>query len=260
MYWAMIRDEAAKVAARDALLENWINQMVLAHDDYSSALTSVLASKLGNQDIPSQHLAELFRMAIAEDPNILTASAADLAAIQARDPAAKSMLSGLLYYKGFHAMACHRINHWLWHHGRQYLARYLNTRVSITCAIDIHPGARVGNGVFIDHGTGIVVGETAVIGNDVSILQEVTLGGSGTEHGDRHPKVREGVLLGAGAKVLGNIEVGRFVKVSAGSVVLQDVPPRATVAGVPARIVGWTGENAPALEMNHGLADIDYYL
>lgn len=259
-FWDDMRVEAAGVVSRDGILRTFLTATVLAHGSYASALASLLAHKLGSPSIPAERLAELVQTATNEDPAILEAGIADLAAITARDPAATSMLSGFLYYKGFHALAWHRINHWLWGNQRRDLARFMNTRISEVFAIDIHPAVAVGKGVFIDHGTGIVVGETASIGNDVSMLQDVTLGGSGKEHGDRHPKVRDGVLLGAGAKVLGNIELGRFAKVSAGSVVLQDVPPRATVAGVPARIVGWSGENAPALEMNQGLPNFDYFI
>src|SRR3984893_645071 len=166
-------------------------------------------------------------------------------------------LRPFLYYKGFHALEWHRIGHWLWGEGGRELAHFLQSRVSQVLAINIHPAVPVGRGVFIDHGTGLVVGETAVIGDDVSILHEVTLGGTGKERGDRHPKVRDGVLLCTGAKVLGNVEIGRDAKVGAGSVVLHDVPPRATVAGVPARIVGWSSGSVPALEMDQSLPDYE---
>jgi len=194
---------------------------------------------------------------MARDKTIVAAAAADLDAIRARDPAAESYLTPFLYYKGFYALQWHRIGHWLWQAGRRDLAHFLQSRVSEVFAVDIHPAVPVGCGVFIDHGTGLVVGETAVIGNDVSILHEVTLGGTGKERGDRHPKVRDGVLLCAGAKVLGNVEIGPEAKVGAGSVVLSDVPPRATVAGVPARIVAWSHGAVPALEMDQSLPDYE---
>jgi serine O-acetyltransferase len=190
-------------------------------------------------------------------PGIIAAAIADLVAIRMRDPAAENYLSPFLYYKGFHALQWRRIGHWLWRDGRRELAHFLQSRVSEVFAVDIHPAVPIGSGVFIDHGTGLVVGETAVIGDDVSILHEVTLGGTGKERGDRHPKVRDGVLLCAGAKVLGNVEIGRDAKVGAGSVVLHNVPPRATVAGVPARIVGWSSGSVPALEMDQSLPDYE---
>jgi serine O-acetyltransferase len=192
---------------------------------------------------------------MAAEAAIAAAAAADLAAIRTRDPAAESYLTPFLYYKGFHALEWHRIGHALWRRGRRDLAHFLQSRVSEVFAVDIHPAVPIGNGVFIDHATSLVVGETAVIGNDVSILHEVTLGGTGKERGDRHPKVRDGVLLSAGAKVLGNVEIGREAKVGAGSVVLSNVPPQATVAGVPARIVAWSHGRVPALEMDQSLPD-----
>ncbi|MEI7610214.1 MAG: serine O-acetyltransferase EpsC, partial [Rhodospirillaceae bacterium] len=170
-------------------------------------------------------------------------------------------LTPFLYFKGFHSLQWHRVGHWLWKHGRQDFARFLQSRVSEVFAVDIHPAVPVGNGVFIDHATGLVVGETAVIGDDVSILQGVTLGGTGKEHGDRHPKVRDGVLLAAGATVLGNIEIGRRAKVAACSVVLKDVPARATVAGVPAKVIGWCQDaTIPALAMDQSLPEPEYYI
>jgi serine O-acetyltransferase len=192
---------------------------------------------------------------MTDDPAIILAAMADLTAVRTRDPAAESYLTPFLYYKGFHALQWHRIGHWLWQSDRRDLAHFLQSRVSEIFAVDVHPAVPIGRGVFIDHGTGLVVGETSVIGNDVSILHEVTLGGTGKERGDRHPKVRDGVLLCAGAKVLGNVEIGRDAKVGAGSVVLKDVPPCATVAGVPARIVGWCSGTVPALEMDQSLPE-----
>ncbi len=183
---------------------------------------------------------------MAEDPAIVAAAVADLIAIRTRDPAAETHLTPFLYYKGFHALQWRRIGHRLWRDDRRDLARFLQSRVSEVFAVDIHPAVPVGRRLFIDHGTGLVVGETAVIGDDVSILHEVTLGGTGKERGDRHPKVRDGVLLCAGAKVLGNVEIGRDAKVGAGSVVLHDVPAGSTVAGVPARVVAWSSGTVPA--------------
>jgi serine O-acetyltransferase len=253
--WQGLRAEAARAAAREEMLRGFIDLAVLRHAGFAVALSALLAGKLAERFMPAERLEDLARAAIADDPAIIAAAVADLAAISTRDPAADGYVTPFLYYKGFHALEWHRIGHWLWRQGRRDLAHYLQSRVSEVFAVDIHPAVPVGSGVFIDHGTGLVVGETAVIGNDVSILQEVTLGGTGKERGDRHPKVRDGVLLAAGAKVLGNIEIGKGAKVGAGSVVLTDVPPCATVAGVPARIVGWCADQVPALAMDQSLPD-----
>jgi serine O-acetyltransferase len=255
--WAALGAEAARAAAREEMLRRLLDRTVMRVDGFAAALGALLAHKLAEPSLPAERLAELVRSAMAADATIGEAAAADLAAIRARDPAAESYLTPFLYYKGFHALQWHRIGHWLWRCGRRDLAYFLQSRGSEVFAVDIHPAVPVGSGVFIDHGTGLVVGETAVIGNDVSILHEVTLGGTGKERGDRHPKVRDGVLLCAGAKVLGNVEIGREAKVGAGSVVLSNVPPRATVAGVPARIVAWSQGAVPALEMDQSLPDYE---
>jgi serine O-acetyltransferase len=255
--WPALRAEAMRAAAREEMLRGLLDRAVLRHNGFAAALASVLAQKLAAPSLPAERLAELVHSALTAAPAIAIAVAADLAAIRARDPAAESALTPFLYYKGFHALEWHRIGHWLWHAGRRDLAHFLQSRVSEVFAVDIHPAVPVGSGVFVDHGTGLVVGETAVIGNDVSILHEVTLGGTGKERGDRHPKVRDGVLLCAGAKVLGNVEIGRGAKIGAGSVVLSNVPPRATVAGVPARIVAWSHGAVPALEMDQSLPDYE---
>jgi serine O-acetyltransferase len=255
--WAALREEATRVAAREEMLRGVLDRAVLRRVDFSSGLSALLAEKLAEPLLPAGRLAELALSAIARDRAIAAAAAADLEAIRARDPAAESYLTPFLYYKGFHALQWHRVGHSLWQAGRRDLALFLQSRVSEIFAVDIHPAVPVGSGVFIDHATGLVVGETAVIGNDVSILHEVTLGGTGKERGDRHPKVRDGVLLCAGAKVLGNVEIGREAKVGAGSVVLHDVPPRATVAGVPARVVAWSQGSVPALEMDQSLPDYE---
>jgi serine O-acetyltransferase len=228
---------------------------VLRHKSFGRALASLIAGKLAERFMPTERLEDLARGAMAADAQIIDAARADLVAIRTRDPAAENFLTPFLYYKGFQALEWHRVGHWLWQQGRRDLAHHLASRVSEVFAVDIHPAVPVGRGVFIDHGTGIVIGETSVIGNDVSILQNVTLGGTGKERGDRHPKVRDGVLLAAGAKVLGNIEVGARAKVGAGSVVLKDVPPCATVAGVPARIVGWCSDMVPGLAMDQSLPE-----
>ncbi|AWJ87849.1 serine O-acetyltransferase (plasmid) [Azospirillum sp. TSH58] len=257
--WARLRAEAEAAADGDPLLRSFIHIAVLSHDGFASALGAHLARKLGDWYIPAERLADITEQAHAGDPAIVAAAVADLTAIVTRDPAADGLLTPFLYFKGFHALQWHRVAHWLWAQGRRDLAHFLQSRVSEVFAVDIHPAVSIGRGVLIDHGTGVVIGETAVVGDDVSILQGVTLGGTGKEHGDRHPKVRDGVLLAAGAKVLGNIEVGRHAKVGAGSVVLKPVPPGATVAGVPARVVGWsTSGQAPAVEMDMSLPEPEY--
>src|ERR1700737_3260023 len=244
--WETLRLDAERAAAGEEMLRGFLDLVVLRHDGFASGLGLLLAHKLAEYSMPAERLGEIARAAIA-----------DLVAIRMRDPAAENYLSPFLYYKGFHALQWHRIGHWLWRDGRRELAHFLQSRASQIFAVDIHPAVPIGSGVFIDHGTGLVVGETAVIGGDGSMLHEVTLGGTGKERGDRHPKVRDGVLLCAGAKVLGNVEIGRDAKVGAGSVVLHNVPPRATVAGVPARMVGWSSGSVPALEMDQSLPDYE---
>jgi serine O-acetyltransferase len=258
--WDALCAEAARAAEGEVMLRDFIDLAVLRHASLSQALSALLARKLAERFMPQERLTDLARGAAADDPSIIAAAAVDLIAIRARDPAAGGYLTPFLYYKGFHALQWHRVGHFLWQHQRKDLAHFLQSRVSEVFAVDIHPAVPIGTGVFIDHGTGVIIGETSVIGNDVSILQEVTLGGTGKERGDRHPKVRDGVLLSAGAKILGNIEIGRDAKVGAGSVVLKDVPPCATVAGVPARIVGWCRDTVPALAMDQSLPEPDYVI
>ena len=170
-------------------------------------------------------------------PDIVAATAADLLAIRDRDPSCEDLLTPFLFFKGFQALQAHRVSHWLWMGGRIHLARHMQSRISEVFAADFHPAATVGRGIMIDHGTSLVIGETAVVEDDVSMLQEVTLGGTGKAGGDRHPKVGRGVLIGAGAKILGNIRIGEGAKVGAGSIVLDDVAPFTTVVGVPAKPV-----------------------
>jgi serine O-acetyltransferase len=256
--WQALHSEAIHVATHEDILREFVGFAVLSRDDFSAALAALLAYKIADERMSHERLEALHRTAAANDPTIIAAAAADLEAIRTRDPAAEGYLTPFLYYKGFHALQWHRVGHRLWLDGRRQLANFLQSRVSQALAVDIHPGARIGRGVFIDHGTGVVIGETSVIGNDVSMLHEVTLGGTGKEQGDRHPKVRDGVLLAAGAKILGNIEIGRASKVGAGSVVLKDVPARTTVAGVPARVVGTSRGAIPAWEMDQSLPELDY--
>jgi serine O-acetyltransferase len=214
-----------------------------------------MALKLTGLEMSGQILREIIDEAIETDPAIGQSARADIVAICDRDPATRTFLQPLLYYKGFQAVQAYRVGHWLWTQGRRDLAYYVQMRVSEVFGVDIHPGARIGRGIMIDHAHSVVIGETAVVGDNVSMLHSVTLGGTGKEDGDRHPKIGDGVLIGAGAKVLGNITVGHCSRIAAGSVVLQDVPPCKTVAGVPARIVGEAGCAQPAMGMDQMVRD-----
>jgi serine O-acetyltransferase len=214
-----------------------------------------VADRLGNGALSGSLIRQAFTEAVADDPSIGEAFRVDIGAVLDRDPACDRVLEPVLYFKGFHAIQCHRLAHWLLKNGRRDMALYLQSRASEVFQVDINPAARIGRGIFLDHATGIVVGETAVIEDDVSILQGVTLGGTGKESGDRHPKIRHGVLIGAHASILGNIEVGRNSRVAAGSVVLKPVPPCTTVAGVPARVIGEAGCAEPARSMDHLLKE-----
>ncbi len=252
--WQAVRHEAAEVAAREPLLRRRLRQLVLARCSFADAMAAVLAERLACADLDAAALQALLCQVIAAHDGILSRIARDLHALRTRDPACLNLLHALLDMKGFQALQAHRMAHVLWQQGRRELAAMLSSRASLVLGVDIHPAARIGSGVMLDHGSGIVIGETAVVGDDVSILQNVTLGGTGKEQGDRHPKVRHGVLIGAGAKILGNIEIGCMSKVAAGSVVLAPVPPYCTVAGVPARIVRRHRHPAlPALDMDQSI-------
>src|SRR6478735_3432211 len=249
-FWEQIHAEARREADREPLLVSFLFAAVLAHKKLEDGLSVILANKLHTPELPAILLRDLISDTLAADPSIRASIRADLLAARTRDPAARGYAQPFLYYKGFHALQAYRIAHWLWNEGRFGMAAHLQNRISEAFGVDVHPPARTGSGVLIDHGTSVVIGETAVVEDNVSLLHEVTLGGTGKESGDRHPKVRRGVLIGAGAKILGNIEIGRGSKVGAGSVVLRDVPPHTTVAGVPARIVGRCTVAEPALEMD----------
>ncbi|ENY71123.1 serine O-acetyltransferase [Aeromonas diversa] len=251
--WHKIRQEAAQMAASEPMLASFFHSTILNHGSLCSALSFQLANKLDSATMPAICLREIIEQAFASEPGLLEIVAADICAVQERDPAVEWFSTPLLYLKGFHALQGYRVANWLWRQGRRPMALYLQNQISVVFGVDVHPAARIGKGIMFDHATGIVVGETAVIEDDVSILQSVTLGGTGKEGGDRHPKIREGVMIGAGAKVLGNIEVGQGAKIGAGSVVLNPVPPHTTVAGVPAKIVGHPGCDKPSLDMNQGI-------
>jgi len=254
--WALLRAAAGEAARDEPRLASQLNSVILSHADLAGALSFQIARKLGDGELGTMTVREVCLDAFAADPDIVRAAEADLQAVAERDPAIKTLLQPFLYFKGYQALQAHRVAHWLWGQGRQVLAFHFQSRVSELFQLDIHPAARLGSGLFLDHGTGIVIGETAVVGDEVSMLHGVTLGGTGAERGDRHPKIGKGVLLGAGAKVLGNITVGDYAKVASGSVVLKPVPPGCTVAGVPARLVNCPTDATPARTMDHTLADM----
>jgi serine O-acetyltransferase len=236
--WARVREEAEEITRSAPELATFIFTTVLNHDKLEQAVADRVASRLDHADVSGELIRQAFDEAFEAEPSIGDAIRADIVAVAERDPATTRYIEPVLYYKGFHALQTHRLAHFLWNRGRKDFALYLQSRASSVFGVDINPNTRIGRGVFIDHGTGVVLGQTAVIDDDVSILQGVTLGGTGKERGDRHPKIRRGVLLAAGAKVLGNIEIGACSRVAAGSVVLKPVAPNTTVAGVPARVVG----------------------
>jgi serine O-acetyltransferase len=238
--WRKLRDEAHAMSEHEPFLAQVLDQILFAATSLPEALARRLASVLAGTEVGEQAC----RALLLEGAECVSVAAAlDLIAIRQRDPACRTHLHAFLNYRAFHAVQLHRVAHGFWSSGRHELAAWLSNRVSVSLGPDIHPAASIGMGVMLDHGSGIVIGETAVVENDVTIMQNVTLGGTGKELGDRHPKVRQGVFIGAGATIIGNIEVGAFSKIGAGSVVLKDVPPRCTVAGVPAGIVRVHPEN-----------------
>ena len=248
--WSQVRREAEEISASEPALGGFIYATVLDHARLEDSVCHRLARRLQHAALDSGLLHKTFHEVLAAEPSLGEAFRADLMAVAKRDPACRRMIEPLLYYKGFHALETYRIGHWLWKAGRKDFALYLQSLVSRFLQVDIHPAAEIGRGVMFDHATGIVIGETAVIGDNCSMLHGVTLGGTGNERDDRHPKIGRGVMIGAGAKILGNIKVGDCVRVAAGSVVLNDVPPRRTVAGVPAREIGFAGCEEPALAMD----------
>ncbi|CAI5964702.1 unnamed protein product [Closterium sp. NIES-65] len=248
--WAAIRAEARLEAEREPILSSFLYASILAHSCFERSLGFVLANRLQNVTLLATQLMDVFDSVLML-PNIRAAIRADVQAVRDRDPSCRSYSNALLYYKGYHALQSYRIAHALWNRGQRILALALQSRISEVFAVDIHPAARIGRGILMDHGTGVVIGETAIVGDRVSLLQGVTLGGTGKEAGDRHPKVQEDVLIGAGATVLGNISIGQGSMIAAGSLVLKDVPPHSMVAGTPAKVVGTLSEPKPALTMQH---------
>jgi serine O-acetyltransferase len=254
--WSRIREEAEAIARQEPVLGGFIFSSVLNHSSFEKALVHRLAQRLGNADIGADLVVQAFEDAIAAEPEIGFAARADIIATYERDPACHRYVDPLLYFKGYQSVQTHRMAHRLWEMGRKDFAYYLQSRSSIIASVDIHPAARIGKGIMVDHGHDIVIGETAVVEDNVSIMQGVTLGGTGKASGDRHPKIRQGVLIGAGAKILGNIEIGTCSRVAACSVVLHDVPANTTVAGVPAKIVGYAGCEEPARVMDHNVEPV----
>lgn len=253
--WQKLRQEAEGVIQREPLLASYVHACVLGHDSLASALSFILANKLSDEVMPAVAMRELFDKAFQDSPEIIKNAACDLVAVRERDAAITSYLPAILYLKGYQSIQVHRLAHFLWGGGRRDLALFIQSRNSEVFSVDIHPACVMGKGIMFDHATGIVIGETSVIHDNVSILQQVTLGGTGNEQGDRHPKIHSGVLIAAGARVLGNIEVGEGAKIGAGSVVLRDVPAHTTVVGVPAQPTGKPCSETPAATMNQDVFD-----
>jgi serine O-acetyltransferase len=254
--WTRVRDEAEDAARREPELATFIYENILHHDTLEAAVVHRVSERLGNADISGDLIRQAYNDALDDEPVLGEIFRADIVAVADRDPATNRFIEPVLYYKGFHAIQTHRLAHWLHRKGRKDFALYLQSRASSVFQCDINPAARIGRGIFLDHATGLVVGETAVIDDDVSILHDVTLGGTGKEHEDRHPKIRRGVMIGAGAKILGNIEVGQCARIAAGSVVIKPVPNNVTVAGVPAKVVGEAGCPEPSRAMDQMLYGI----
>jgi len=254
--WARIRSEAEEVTRREPELTTFMYENILHHDSLEDAVAHRVAQRLDHPDVSADLIRQAFSEAIEDQPALGEMFRADIVATIDRDPATTRFCEPVLYYKGFHAIQTHRLAHWLLGKGRKDFALYLQSRSSAVFQCDINPAARIGRGIFLDHATGLVVGETAEIDDDCSILHDVTLGGTGKEHEDRHPKIRRGVMIGAGAKILGNIEVGHCARVAAGSVVIKAVPNNVTVAGVPAKVVGEAGCSEPSRTMDQMLRGI----
>jgi serine O-acetyltransferase len=254
--WARLRREAEEAYEREPKLAPLFFDSILNQPSFETAVFHRVAARLRNDVVSLPLIVQAFAKACADDPCIVEAAKADITAVLERDPACDRLIEPLLYFKGFHAIQAHRLTHWLWLNGERDFCEYLQSRSSELFQTDIHPAARFGRGIFLDHATGLVVGETAVVGDDVTIQQDVTLGGTGTEAAERHPKIGSGVIIGAGAKIFGNIGVGDNARVAAGSVVLRPVPARATVAGVPARVVRIDVADGMARPMDQILLDL----
>lgn len=256
--WSRLRLEAREAYARAPMLAPLFVDSIINQPSFEAAVFHRIASRLKSDVVGLGVIVEAFNRAVADRPDIARALRADIAAVVERDPACERFIEPFLYFKGFHAIQTHRLANWLWHAGERDFALYLQSRSSDVFQTDIHPAATIGKGVFLDHATGLVVGETAVVEDDVSLLQDVTLGGTGKESGDRHPKVRRGAMIGAGAKILGNIEIGPYARIAAGSVVLRSVEAHTTAAGVPAKVVRTATGPEPAHRLDQVLSDLAY--
>ncbi len=256
--WARLRHEAEEALSLAPMLAPLFVCSVIEQPSLEAAVFHRVSARLANDVVSRPLLVETFARAVAADPHIGLAIRADLAAVVERDPACERLIEPFLYFKGFHAIQTHRLAHWLWNNGERDFAFYLQSRSSDAFQTDIHPAVPFGRGILLDHATGLVIGETAVVEDEVSLLQDVTLGGTGKEHADRHPKIRRGAMIGAGAKILGNIEVGAYARIAAGSVVLRPVQAYSTVAGVPARIIKTGRDSEPCRRMDQTLSDISY--
>jgi serine O-acetyltransferase len=253
--WDSMRDEARAAAERDPLLAAFLYSTIINHRSLEECVIYRICERLDHADMQAVLLRQTFDEMLADWPEWGSILRVDIQAVYDRDPACLRFMEPVLYFKGFHAIQTHRLAHWLLNHGRRDFALYLQSRSSSVFQTDINPAARIGKGIFLDHATGVVIGETAVIGDNVSILHGVTLGGTGKEGSDRHPKIANGVLIGAGAKILGNIQIGHCSRIAAGSVVLKEVPPKTTVAGVPAKVVGEAGCSEPSRLMDQIVRD-----
>ena len=255
--WSTIKAEINEQILHEPVLASFFSKRVHQHDSLESAISDLLASKLASDDIPVSTLRQQFHEAFLEEDSLIQSVLNDLLATKQRDPAVRAHADIMLYFKGFQAVQAYRVANWLWRQQRENLALYIQSLISQVFTVDIHPAATIGSGIMIDHATGIVIGETCVLKDNISIMQGVTLGGTGNESGDRHPKIYSGVLIGSSAQILGNVTVGEGAKVGAGSVVLDDVAPHTTVAGIPAIVVGKPRVDQPALDMNHDLNSSD---
>lgn len=249
--WDAVRIEAKFEAENEPILSSFLYASILSHDCLERALGFIIANRLQNNTLLETQLMDIFCDVMVQNRGIQRAIRLDLQAFKDRDPSCLSYCSALLYLKGYHSLQTHRVAHALWNQGRKVLALALQSRVSEVFGVDIHPAAKIGEGILLDHGTGLVIGETAVIGDRVSLMQGVTLGGSGKETGDRHPKVGQGVLIGASVTVLGNIKIGDGAMIASGSLVLKDVPQHSMAAGIPAKVIGYVEEQVPSLTMKH---------
>ena len=253
--WHLIREEAVTLIREEPFLASFFHSTILNHDTIEAAVSFHLSNKLDSPTMPAILIREIIEQALTSDSQIAQAIRGDIRAVMDRDPVCQKLSTPFLYFKGLHALQGYRIANWLWLEGRESLALFFQNQISVVFGVDIHPAAKIGSGIMLDHATGIVVGETAVVDDNVSIMQSVTLGGTGKDTGDRHPKIKKGVLIAAGAKILGNVTIGEGVKVGAGSVVLRDVPAHVTVVGVPAKIIGTPQADQPALDMCQTLSE-----